>query len=61
MHKRLCVVAFYMILCYTGHAALSPIWQQGMSEILMNFFVAVAAQVAAYYVCKWLDDHHKGK
>jgi len=32
-----------------------------MSEILMNFFVAVAAQVAAYYVCKWLDDHHKGK
>lgn len=52
-------------LCYTGCAALSPIWQQGevkrMPAILVDFLVAVAAQVTAYYLCKWLNNHHKGK
>ena len=28
---------------------------------LTDFIVAVAAQVAAYYLCKWLDGHHKGR
>ena len=32
-----------------------------MDTILINFIVAVAAQVAATYLCKWLDSHRKGK
>ena len=32
-----------------------------MAEILINLIVAVAAQVLAYYLCKWLDNHHKGR
>ena len=32
-----------------------------MIDIFTNFIVAVAAQVTAYYLCKWLNDHHKGK
>ena len=32
-----------------------------MAEILINFIMAVAAQVLAYYLCKWLDNHRKGR
>ena len=32
-----------------------------MNSILVNFLVAVAAQVAATYLCKWLESHRKGK
>ena len=32
-----------------------------MADILTNFVVAVAAQVAAYFLCKWLESHRKGK
>ena len=32
-----------------------------MIEVLINFIVAVVAQVVAAYLCKWLDSHHKGK
>ena len=32
-----------------------------MEAILTDFLVAVAAQVTAYYLCKWLNSHHKGK
>ena len=32
-----------------------------MNSILVNFLVAVTAQVTANYLCKWLDRHHKGK
>lgn len=32
-----------------------------MSEILINLFVAVGANVIAYYICKWLDSFGKGK
>ena len=32
-----------------------------MPAILVDFLVAVAAQVTAYYLCKWLNNHHKGK
>ncbi len=28
---------------------------------LLVFFVSVAASVAGYYICKWLDRHNKGK
>ncbi len=28
---------------------------------LINFFVSVIAGVVAYYICKWLDSHGKGK
>ena len=30
-------------------------------EILLTFFVSVAAGVVGYYVCKWLDRHGKGR
>ena len=43
----------------------SPFWQQKgvdtMETILTNFLVAVAAQVAAHFLCKWLESHRKGK
>ena len=32
-----------------------------MIDIFTNFIVAVAAQVTANYLCKWLDSHRKGK
>lgn len=32
-----------------------------MIQTLTDFIVAVAAQVVAYYLCKWLNDHHKGQ
>ena len=32
-----------------------------MIDIFTNFIVAVAAQVAATYLCKWLDSCHKGQ
>lgn len=32
-----------------------------MDTILTNFLVAVAAQVAAHFLCKWLESHRKGK
>ena len=32
-----------------------------MEAIIISFLVAVGANVAAYYICKWLDSHHKGK
>ena len=32
-----------------------------MIDIFTNFIVAVAAQVTANYLCKWLDRHRKGK
>lgn len=30
-------------------------------EILTDFFLAVVASVAGFYVCKWLDSQSKGK
>ena len=32
-----------------------------MQAILTDFLVAVVAQVTAYYLCKWLNDHFKGQ
>lgn len=32
-----------------------------MSDILINLFVAVGANVIAYYICKWLDSRGKGQ
>ena len=53
-------------LCYTGGAALLHSGNREevshtMIQVLIDFIVAVAAQVTAYYLCKWLNDHHKGK
>ena len=30
-------------------------------EFLIDFILAVGASIAAHYVSKWLDRHHKGK
>ena len=32
-----------------------------MYNILIDLFVAVGANVIAYYICMWLDSHRKGK
>ena len=32
-----------------------------MESILINFIMTVGANVAAYYICMWLDSHRKGK
>ena len=46
-------------LCYTGIAALlrSPCRGKEVNpmENLITFFQTVVAEVAAYYLCKWLD------
>jgi len=31
-----------------------------MTEVILNTFVTVAANVIGYYICKWLDGHGKG-
>ncbi len=30
-------------------------------EILLSFIVSVAAGIATYYICKWLDRHDQDK
>ena len=46
-------------LCYTGPAALlrSPCRgkEVNLVENFITFFQTVAAEVVAYYLCKWLD------
>lgn len=40
------------------------LWQQGevsFVEFFITFFVSIAASVAGYYICKWLDRRGKGK
>ena len=32
-----------------------------MDTILTNFLVAVAAQVAAHFLCKWLEESPQGQ
>lgn len=32
-----------------------------METIITSFLVAVGANVVSYYICKWLESHHKGK
>ena len=32
----------------------------GLTTILVSFFVSVAAGIACYYICKWLDRHSRG-
>ena len=59
-------IAMFGRICYTKNAA--PLHSGNrrevshtMIQVLIDFIVAVAAQVTAYYLCKWLNDHHKGK
>ena len=47
-------------LCYTGTAALLRSPSRGKEveshmDNLIAFFQTVAAEVVAYYLCKWLD------
>ena len=58
-------IAMLCRICYTKDAALlhSGNRREGsrMIDIFTNFIVAVAAQVAATYLCKWLESHRMGK
>ena len=51
------------IVSIAGTMCLLPptlIWQQKggeRMEILLSFIVSVAAGIATYYICKWLDRH----
>ena len=73
--SRLCVVICRKLhtvdFCAILVALPFPFWHQkgvrtdelNFSQLsrLVNFLVAVAAQVTANYLCKWLDSHRKGK
>ena len=59
-------IAMLCRICYTKDAALLHSGNRRevshrMIQVLIDFIVAVAAQVTAYYLCKWLNDHPKGK
>ena len=60
-------IVFQHSLCYTEDAALlqsgnrEEVFPMEAISAITNFLVAVGANVAAYYICKWLDDHTKGK
>ena len=58
-------IVLHRKMCYTGHAALLQSGNRTevrhLNQALTDFIVAVAAQVTAYYLCKWLSGHHKGK
>ena len=58
-------IAMLCRICYTKDAALLHSGNRRevsrMIDIFTNFIVAVAAQVTANYLCKWLDSHRKGK
>ncbi len=30
-------------------------------DTVLNFFLSVGVNVAAYYICKWLDRHNRGQ
>lgn len=48
---------------YNTVGCLCPPWQQGGGEemtVLADFIMAIVASVIGYYICKWLDRHHKG-
>ena len=52
-------IARCRFLCYTGSAALLRSPCRGKEVVNMPSFIAffqtVAAEVVAYYLCKWLD------
>ena len=58
-------IAMFCRICYTKNAA--PLHSGNrrevslMVQILTDIIVAVAAQVIADRLCKWLDSCHKGQ
>ena len=58
-------IAMFCRICYTENAA--PLHSGNrrevsrMVQILTDIIVAVAAQVIADRLCKWLDSCHKGQ
>ena len=55
---RACVILVALPFSHSGNREEVS---HTMIQVLIDFIVAVAAQVTAYYLCKWLNDHHKGK
>ena len=57
-------VSFWRIICYNGFAAL-PAHFMGREVRKMpsitTFMLSVAANVASYYICKWLDGWFTGR
>ena len=45
----------------TGVGALCLFEVCHVGDIFINLFVAVGANVIAYYICKWLDSRGKGQ
>ena len=54
---RACVILVALPFSHSGNRGEVS----SMQAILTDFLVAVAAQVTAYYLCKWLNDHFKGQ
>ena len=63
--RSVSTIASRRLLCYTLFAALFSILRSRKEvsslEYLANFIVSVIAQVAGYFLCKWLDPDTKRK
>ena len=57
-------VSFGRIICYNGFAALPAHFMGGevrKMPSITTFMLSVAANVASYYICKWLDGWFTGR
>ena len=53
VHYYLCLFAIWIIMSN----AVDTFQQEGgdLVELITSFILSVAASIAAYYICKWLD------
>lgn len=59
------ILVLITVSCYTDFACLHYIGNRKgvciMGPLIINFLLAVAANVLADRICKWLDGQRKGK
>lgn len=59
------ILVLITVSCYTDFACLQHIGSREgvrkMEPLVINFILAVAANVLANRICKWLDGQRKGK
>ena len=57
--RHLEIIAIIDYLCYNVSVAISYTCGDRkeviMEEIIIGFLISIMANIAAYYVCKWLD------
>ena len=53
-------IYIYFNLCYNYYVVLSNLaTERRCFTLLISFIFSVMASVAAYYICKWLDEFFK--